>query len=57
MSINADPNPQNLVNANPDPGRIQDNKIPNLISTHLLEVKKKKIFSNLYLNLLGTLLF
>ena len=47
--------PQNLVNADPDPGRIQDNKITNLISNNLFNVKKKK--SNLYLNLLDMLLF
>jgi len=34
--MNADPNP--------DPVRIQDNKITKLISNHLLKVKKKKYF-------------
>ena len=36
--MNADPDPQNLVNADPDPGQ----KITNFISNHILEVKKKK---------------
>ena len=34
----------------------KDNKITNLSSTHLLKAKKK-IFSNIYLNLLDKLLF
>ena len=35
----ADPDSQNLVNADPDQGRIQDNKITNFISK-----KKKYLF-------------
>ena len=45
--LNADPDPQNLVNTDPDPGRIQDNEIPNLISYNLLKVKKKNILKSL----------
>ena len=47
----ADPDPQNLINADLDPVRIQVNEITKLISTHLLKVERKKMFSNLYLNL------
>ena len=36
--------------------RIQDNKITKFISNHL-KVKKKNVFSNLYLNLIGKLFF
>ena len=32
-----------MFNVDPDPGRIQDNKIIKFISNHLLKVKKKKI--------------
>ena len=41
---NADPNPDphNLVNADPDPGRIQVNKT--YFSKHLLILRSKKIF-------------
>ena len=35
---------QNLVNVDPDPGRIQDNKNKKFISNHLLKVNKKKYF-------------
>ena len=38
------PDPQNLKNADPDLGRILDNKMTKLISNHLLKVKKKKYF-------------
>ena len=44
---NADPDPQNLINAVSDPSRNQDNKITNLISNNLLKVKKKKYFKSL----------
>ena len=47
----ADPDPQNMMNANPDldpgPGRIQVNKITKLSSTHLLKVEKKNYIFNL----------
>ena len=47
----ADPDPQNMMNANPDldpgPGRIQVNKITKLRSTHLFKVEKKNYIFNL----------
>ena len=38
----ADPDPQNLLSADPNPVQIQVNKIDKLIFNHLSKVKKKK---------------
>ena len=38
------PDPQNLMNTNPNPFRIQVDKITKLISTGLLILKKKTLF-------------
>ena len=49
--LNSDPDPQNLMNTDPDPVRIQVNKIPKLISKHIFKVKKNFLFLSLNLNL------
>ena len=51
--LNSDPDPQNLMNSDPDrdPVRIQVNKISKLISKHIFKVKKKFLFLSLNLNL------
>ena len=38
----ADPDPQNLINTDPGPGRIQVNKFPKLISTIFQKSREKK---------------
>ena len=50
MWIRIDSNPQNLMNADPDPnldpGQIQDNKSPNRFQTIFYKSRKKNIFKS-----------